>query len=545
MSGTSLKVKLFETSGTKVIPVLKSNLTVGRAQHCDIVLDHESVQEEHLRAWFDGGRVWIQDMGSQFGTFLNGIRLPSLKPMLVRELDVLKLGSYASTLGLEANVVRAPVVRQAAPSEEVTSPGRAVGPLVKDTELEKKRDELAKIRREVAELKFQLQMGRLDKTSEDEAHRQLSLMRHELSGLQDQKSRLDRNIKQMEQQRQSQLAAVEKEISERKTSAMNQLKNLMDHEMSKLADWKMQVMGDIRRDIHSLSQNKAKLWITRPLSQDMILEWESELQALLRKALLGEKIEADSAPVPTPPVPVEAPKPSRKAKKAPVEENSQSSFKMNTSSNVSEMTGTSISQAYSTASRPKRRLKKTGDGIKFFLTVVFVGGLVAAAIAFKRGFSPLKDRTLVGTLEATGNSIMTIAPARSTASPQKKKYEPVQTKGFKKNYTDNVLYTADFLESELDSKIRNQWLIDLNKTAMSEWKFDLTTAKSIADKEFQLVQDLKRLRDSIDGANEQPGIQAMRERESTFQRELETLTRGKVDKFNKLKKSFYARRQKP
>ncbi len=58
---SSLKVKIFDAGGTQVIPVPKSNLTIGSAKHCDVVLNHASVQGEHLRAWFDGGRVWIQD----------------------------------------------------------------------------------------------------------------------------------------------------------------------------------------------------------------------------------------------------------------------------------------------------------------------------------------------------------------------------------------------------------------------------------------------------------------------------------------------------
>lgn len=539
MSGSSLKVKLFDTSGTQVIPVPKSNLTIGSAKHCDVVLDHDSVQAEHLRAWFDGGRVWIQDMGSTNGTFLNGIRLPQLKPMLVRELDVLKLGDNPATLGLEANMVRAPVVRAQTPADEATNPSiRAAAAMVKDSELEKKRDELAKIRRELAELKLQLQMGRLDKESEDEAHRQLSVMRNELHGLNEQKVKLERAMQKMDQQRQSQMAAVDNEINERKATAMTQLKNLMDHEMSKLADWKMQVMSELRRDIHKISEVKAKTWVTRPLSNDMILEWEADIQALLRKVMLGEKAEGPKD-LDTPPAIASVPSGRRQNKdRRSKERESEHSSTAHSASNVSasgvtysDGVRTSYSPIQSRAKRPRSRGSR--DGFKVVLMSIFVGGLVAAAFLLKQGYIPLRERNVAA--ETTGSSIQ----------PLRQRYEPVLTKNFKKTYTDNALYTENFIDMELSPGYRNQWLMDLNKAATNDWKIDTATAKVIADKELMMLQDLRRLRESIDARNEQPGIQAMRARESLFQKELDTLLKAKAltEKYSRLKKSTFARLQ--
>ncbi len=110
MSSVTLKIKIFDAKGTQVIPTAKSTATVGSAEHCDVVFDHPTVANEHARAWCEGGRIWVQDLGSPGGTTLNGIRLPPLKPMLVRELDIVKLGECSSTMGLEPNLVRAPVV---------------------------------------------------------------------------------------------------------------------------------------------------------------------------------------------------------------------------------------------------------------------------------------------------------------------------------------------------------------------------------------------------------------------------------------------------
>lgn len=537
MSGSSLKVKLFDPSGTQVIPVAKSNLTIGSAKHCDVVLQHESVHSEHLRAWFDGGRVWIQDMGSTHGTFLNGIRLPSLKPMLVRELDVLKLGENPVTMGLEANMVRAPVVRSVSPvSDDTPIPVQTKSAPVKDAELEKKREDLAKMRRELAELKLQLQMGRLDKEAEDEAHRQLSLMRAEINNLSEQKSKLERSMQKMEQQRQSQLTAVDNEINERKASAMTQLKNLMDHEMSKLADWKMQVMNELRRDIHALSQSKAKAWVTRPLSTDMILEWEADLQALLRRLILGEKEEvplAAAANSDTPPPTTSVTLPNRRTKERRTQERrtgNEPNLTVVPSGGVTYSDG--VKSSY-TPSPPRSKRRVYGrDRVKFVIMVAFVGGLVAAAVAFKQGMIPVGDRDMASSSE-------------NSATRSRKRFEPAVSKPYKKSYTENALYTESYLDLELNPSFRSQWLVDLNKAATAEWKIDMATARVIADKELMLLQDLKRLRDNVDGQNENPGIQAMRDREAIFQKDLETLLKGKAltEKYSRLKKAVFARLQ--
>lgn len=573
MSGGSLKVKIFDSNGTQVVPVAKTNLTVGSAKHCDVVLDHPSVQPEHLRAWFDAGRIWIQDMGSQSGTYLNGIRLPSLKPMLIRELDVLRLGDNPGTLGMEANLVRAPVVRpQVLAVDEVTQPGVKASP-AKDVELEKKRDELAKIRRELAELKLQLQMGRLDKESEDEAHRHLSMIRNEMQTLQDQKAKLERAMKQMDSQRQSQLDALEKELTERKNASMTQLKNIMDHEMSKLAAWKMQVIGDIRRDIHTISQAKARAWITRPLSQDMILEWESDIQNLMRRVLLGEKIETESAPaehatpVPSaaPPIPdsISRSQKTRDAEREPMrdrrerDDSTQSSFRLSgslptrTQSVDSDFTRTGISANTSHGNTPVPKMKsrvqmgRGAETIKLVFVIVLLGGLIAAAVLFKKGLFPLRERGLAsGPSETSGSSVKS-STATGPSMGGKKRYEPIQTKGFRKSYTDNILFTPEFLDLETSASYRNQWLGEFSKTATTEWKLDSNTAKLVMEREGNLLTDLKRLRENIDGVAEQPGIQAMREREAAFQMELNTLLKGKplTEKFVKLKKSFFTRLQ--
>lgn len=50
---------------------------IGRGEDCDVRVDDEYASNHHARVTKDpDGRIWIQDMGSTNGTWLNGMRLP-------------------------------------------------------------------------------------------------------------------------------------------------------------------------------------------------------------------------------------------------------------------------------------------------------------------------------------------------------------------------------------------------------------------------------------------------------------------------------------
>ena len=195
----SLKIKIFDSKGTQVLQVAKSSLTIGSAPHCDVVLVHPSVGAEHARAWLEGGRIWIQDLATPSGTTLNDIRLPSLKPMLLRDLDVLRLGESEATLGLEPLLVRAPVVKsQASLIPEAAGEAKAAPKdQARDMEAEKRREELRALGRELADLRLQLQMGRLEKNSTEEMNHHLKNLRVEIKTVQEQKQKWSETLRQM------------------------------------------------------------------------------------------------------------------------------------------------------------------------------------------------------------------------------------------------------------------------------------------------------------------------------------------------------------
>lgn len=71
--------ELILTLGDKVIeryPVL-GDLTIGRIQGNDILIDNLGVSRRHAVVKVEGDRVLIQDLGSANGTFVNGVRVQS------------------------------------------------------------------------------------------------------------------------------------------------------------------------------------------------------------------------------------------------------------------------------------------------------------------------------------------------------------------------------------------------------------------------------------------------------------------------------------
>ncbi|MBA2625448.1 MAG: FHA domain-containing protein, partial [Acidimicrobiia bacterium] len=75
---------------------LDGELTVGRAPGCQVALDDSYVSQLHARVFTRDGGVWVEDLGSTNGTFLNAERVSA--PLAVRRGDQLKVGSTVMEL---------------------------------------------------------------------------------------------------------------------------------------------------------------------------------------------------------------------------------------------------------------------------------------------------------------------------------------------------------------------------------------------------------------------------------------------------------------
>jgi DNA-binding winged helix-turn-helix (wHTH) protein len=68
---------------------------IGRAVGCDIVITSKRVSREHTRIHYDDWRIFVEDMGSTNGTFLNEERIS--EPMQLRDGDKIKVGDVIFT----------------------------------------------------------------------------------------------------------------------------------------------------------------------------------------------------------------------------------------------------------------------------------------------------------------------------------------------------------------------------------------------------------------------------------------------------------------
>ena len=61
---------------------MSESFTIGRAEDCTVRIDDAYASPHHAKVTKDdAGRVWIEDLGSTNGTWLNGVRVYGKTPM--------------------------------------------------------------------------------------------------------------------------------------------------------------------------------------------------------------------------------------------------------------------------------------------------------------------------------------------------------------------------------------------------------------------------------------------------------------------------------
>lgn len=75
----------------KEVQLTKDRTTLGRRPYNDIVIDNLAVSGEHAAILMVGGEVFIEDLGSTNGTFING---KAVKKQLLQNSDTIEVGKY-------------------------------------------------------------------------------------------------------------------------------------------------------------------------------------------------------------------------------------------------------------------------------------------------------------------------------------------------------------------------------------------------------------------------------------------------------------------
>ncbi len=106
---------------TKSIDIDKDTCVLGRASNCDITIDDELISRQHLRISLIGKEIFIEELGSSNGSWLNGERLVLKKKTLYSFGSFLNLGgANGISLSIEdlSSIQQAPVAKASSEPEK-------------------------------------------------------------------------------------------------------------------------------------------------------------------------------------------------------------------------------------------------------------------------------------------------------------------------------------------------------------------------------------------------------------------------------------------
>ena len=102
----------------KEVQLTKERTTLGRRLYNDIVIKHLAVSGEHALLQMTGHEVYIEDLNSTNGTYVNG---KTVKKQLLQDRDTIEIGKY-----------RIQFDKEAGRSQPASAEGRGVGSVLKN-----------------------------------------------------------------------------------------------------------------------------------------------------------------------------------------------------------------------------------------------------------------------------------------------------------------------------------------------------------------------------------------------------------------------------
>lgn len=108
-----LVVQTGKQAGKRLLLPLGKDLIVGREQGCQLILNSSLVSRRHCQLQHLSEGIWVTDLGSQNGTYVNDVAIDA--PTLLRVGDTLRIG--ATVFQVQAGAGAAP-----APTAAATTP---------------------------------------------------------------------------------------------------------------------------------------------------------------------------------------------------------------------------------------------------------------------------------------------------------------------------------------------------------------------------------------------------------------------------------------
>ncbi|RME16005.1 MAG: FHA domain-containing protein [Bdellovibrio sp.] len=87
------KIQIISTEGIYEKYVEAVEFTLGRsAKHSDLNLPFKGISRKHLKVFIKDGTIYLQDLASKYGTFLNGTQLEAGKTVKYQPFDIIQFG---------------------------------------------------------------------------------------------------------------------------------------------------------------------------------------------------------------------------------------------------------------------------------------------------------------------------------------------------------------------------------------------------------------------------------------------------------------------
>ncbi|MEQ1503841.1 MAG: FHA domain-containing protein [Myxococcota bacterium] len=88
------RFELLLPGGGPAVPLAETPVTVGRGPANGVVLADDGVSWHHAQLWVEGDTVWLRDLGSRNGTFVNGDR--TVASTRLRDGDEVRIGAVVA-----------------------------------------------------------------------------------------------------------------------------------------------------------------------------------------------------------------------------------------------------------------------------------------------------------------------------------------------------------------------------------------------------------------------------------------------------------------